>query len=77
MSEAATASQLEKSGQEASSYGEELEMLRESDGMHLEGTMVRHATKAGKKDDLFELLKSRGLEGEDTGVLSRGEAGGR
>ena len=37
MSEAATALQLAKSGQEASSYGEELEMLRESDGMHLEG----------------------------------------
>ena len=31
----------------------------------------------GKEDDWSEVPKSKGRHGEDTGVLQRGEAGGR
>ena len=39
-------------------YREELELLRESDCVRLEGTMIRQAMKAGKAGDWSELLKS-------------------
>ena len=61
LSEAATALQLGESCTDEAPYKEELALSRESDSLHLAGTMVRRAMKAGKEDDLSELLKSSEL----------------
>ena len=46
---------------EESPHREELVQLRESDSLHLAGTMVRRAMKAGGENDWSELLKSNDL----------------
>ena len=50
-------------------------LLRESDVLHLAGTTVERATKAGEDNDWSEVLKSKRYpfvdEGDDTGVLPR------
>ena len=47
LNEAARALQLEKSWPEESPYSEEQALLRESDSLHLPGTRIRRAMKAG------------------------------
>ena len=47
LSAAATALQLGKSWPEESPFREEFALLRASDGLHLAGTMVRRAMRAG------------------------------
>ena len=44
-----------------SPYTETIAQLRETDSLHLAGTMVRRAMKAGKANDWSELLKSKEL----------------
>ena len=48
MAEAVTAVQLGKSWPDESLYKEELDLLRESDGMRLDSTMIRRARIAGE-----------------------------
>ena len=78
LAEAATAVQLERSWTEESPYNEEMELLRESEGMRLD---IRQARKAGEAVDWAELLNSEKLkcldESEGAGMWVRGEAIGR
>ena len=62
MAEATTAVQLEKSWPEESAYKEELELLRVSSGMRLEGTMIPEAMKAGTAGDWSVWLKTDKLD---------------
>ena len=54
----ATALQLGKSWSDESPYTEELALLREGDGVHLAGTLVRLAMTAGEEDDWSEFTSS-------------------
>ena len=65
MAEAATAMQQEKSWPRESPHKEVLELLRESEGMRLEGTtVIRQAMKGGRACDWSELLKSDKLNAD-------------
>ena len=59
--EATRAVQLETGTQDESPRKEELELLRESCDLRLDGTLVRQAFKAGKAIDWSELVKSNRL----------------
>ena len=50
--------QIGRSWPGESPYQEELELLRENEGMRLDGTMIRQAMKAGRAGDWSELFKS-------------------
>ena len=60
LDEATKAVQLEASGswQNESPYKEELERLRVSSDMRLDGTLMLHEIKAGKAGDWTDLVKS-------------------
>ena len=60
MAVAATAGQLGRSWPEESPFKEELELLRESDGMRQDGTMIRQALKAGKASDWSSSMRGQG-----------------
>ena len=55
LEEAATRLELGKSWTEESLYKEEFALPRESGSLHLAGTMVRRAMKAGNEEDWSEL----------------------
>ena len=61
LNDAATALTWSKSWREESPCKEEFALLRESDSLHLAGTMVRRAVKAGIENDWSELLKGSQL----------------
>ena len=61
MDEATKAVQLRKNWPEKSKSQEELELLRVSGGVRLDGALIRQAMKAGKESDWSELLKSDNL----------------
>ena len=67
LSQAATALKLGKSWPEGSPYREELALLQESDGLHLDSDT---RGKAGEENDWWELLKIKDRnarrKGEDT-----------
>ena len=61
MAEASTAMQLVRSWPEEPPYKEELELLPESDGVRLDGTVIPQAMKAGRAGDGSELFNSEDL----------------
>ena len=63
LEEATKAVQLEASGrQNESPYKEELERLRVSSDMRLDGTLMLHAIKAGKAGDWTDVVKNDWLK---------------